>query len=166
MERHERRARRWRWGLRVCVLACLGVVVLEVASAWFSLLIVRSRSTRLAGWVSVQHHLFVGVGKVALARRPSRIWIGTSVSLSPTNPSPEIQWWQWTWAFGLPGTAGIGTLITFPIWSLAAPFVLAAPWCYVRSRRTPPNHCVCGYDLSGASGARCPECGRDVTRSA
>lgn len=59
------------------------------------------------------------------------------------------------WDLGRP----TGT-VTCPLWLL---FILvAAPTLalWYRDRRPPPGHCQsCGYDLTGNTSGRCPECG-------
>lgn len=54
--------------------------------------------------------------------------------------------------------------VTVPLWMLGLPcFVLTARLWWRDWRRMVPNTCVCGYDLTGNTSGRCPECGRART---
>lgn len=53
-----------------------------------------------------------------------------------------------------------------PLWIPIATFLLVAAlfWRLAR-RRPPPGHCRCGYNLTGNTSGRCPECGTALVPS-
>src|SRR6266550_5914103 len=60
--------------------------------------------------------------------------------------------------------------VAIPYWFIATVLGALSPWAILRRRSQRdhflPGHChACGYDLRGSNG-KCPECGRDTSRSA
>ena len=56
---------------------------------------------------------------------------------------------------------GIG--IAMPIWILCLPLCLALAVIWWRDRSHQADHCqTCGYDLTGNTSGRCPECGASL----
>lgn len=52
--------------------------------------------------------------------------------------------------------------LRIPPWALVLPVAIPTAWCWRRDRRHPPGHCAeCGYDLTGLTEPRCPECNRE-----
>lgn len=78
----------------------------------------------------------------------------------------SLRWWHWPWfekRTMLHG-ANLWTLAV-PIWCvtlLFASMTLALWWCRGRSAL---NRCRCGYSLVGLAATKCPECGREITRT-
>lgn len=68
-------------------------------------------------------------------------------------------WRMWWWDGGIaPGILAA----EFPVWVVAAVCGASAitVWSLRRRRRSAPGCCVhCGYDLTGNTSGRCPECG-------
>ena len=74
---------------------------------------------------------------------------------NPNLPS-EFVWWPLTHS-----TSG-ATLVVVPLWMLLGLFLVPTAFLWWRDRnRRPPGHCRnCGYDLTGNTSGRCPECGK------
>ena len=67
--------------------------------------------------------------------------------------------WIWVLYFDAPISGGHTAFV--PCWMpfLFVVFPTAILW-YLDHRRIPPGHCKkCGYDLTGNTSGRCPECG-------
>ena len=107
----------------------------------------------------------IGGGYVWKQDSPDMAWLPTL--------GPRVEWfygtngWPSSW-FGLPwsGTRSI----TAGSWQFdIKPFVLlfgaaaVVLWLVERRCRPRPGRCACGYDLTGNTSGRCPECGRVVT---
>lgn len=69
---------------------------------------------------------------------------------------------QWNWSVGW-NRMPFATVLFVPIWlpflALLLPTLLL--WRLDR-RRPPPGHCRCGYNLTGLTSGRCPECGTET----
>ncbi len=50
-----------------------------------------------------------------------------------------------------------------PLWMPFLAVLVPSLIGWVRSRRPPPGHCACGYDLTGNFSGVCPECGTKVS---
>src|SRR5262245_46766733 len=50
-----------------------------------------------------------------------------------------------------------------PLWAFLLPCAGLTAWLWRRDWRIPPGHCRCGYDLTGNTSGRCPECGAAVS---
>ena len=107
-----------------------------------------------AGW-------FVGFGSCAFIY---------SENVFAQSLSPAIQPGGFSWPFALlpmqissTGAFGSSRLWAFPLWVpfLAIAIPTALLWHVYRSAPA-PGICRCGYDLTGNTSGRCPECGRTV----
>lgn len=69
------------------------------------------------------------------------------------------------WTKARSGTIRVGLIL--PAWTviLALSMPAAMLW-YLDRRRPAPGACRCGYDLTGNTSGRCPECGQVVERAA
>jgi hypothetical protein len=57
-------------------------------------------------------------------------------------------------------------LRTVPLWILFVAIGLPTTWLWRLDRRRPaPGACRCGYDLTGNTSGRCPECGQAMENS-
>lgn len=56
-----------------------------------------------------------------------------------------------------------GSMVGIPAWYPIVPLLLATiVLFYADRRRIPPGHCRCGYNLTGNTTGRCPECGTEI----
>ncbi len=80
-------------------------------------------------------------------------WLRTkSWSYYGASPRWEISEYFWT--------------ISIPLWVFFV--IIGSPtfWLWHLDRRRPaPGTCKCGYDLTGNTSGRCPECGKTANRS-
>ena len=61
--------------------------------------------------------------------------------------------------------SGNGYWIVLPLWVPFSIVALPTAWLWWRDHRRRPGHCrKCGYDLTGLTGGRCPECGTELDR--
>lgn len=84
-------------------------------------------------------------------------WYGTS--------EPKGPWWRWPTIVTTEST-GIAWSIVVPHWLIA--FVTWPVYLALWSRsRKPPRYCCqrCGYDLTGNTTGRCPECNSPMNES-
>ena len=89
------------------------------------------------------------------APQPARGPYGWSFRPMTTRLGFRLLWPAWeTWPDGR-------TILYLGIWIPVAPLVAATGllW-WLDRRKIPPGHCRrCGYDLTGNTSGRCPECG-------
>lgn len=52
--------------------------------------------------------------------------------------------------------------VLIPLWIPALLAGAAALYFHRKSRKNPPGHCECGYDLTGNTSGVCPECGKRI----
>lgn len=95
-------------------------------------------------------------------------WQGKTVSAALVHGWFHVWRWDATYPSGLiidgAGASMAGwyfpKAVAAPLWPLALTGLVATIVLWRRSRRPPPGHCgVCGYDLTGNTSGRCPECG-------
>ena len=77
-------------------------------------------------------------------------------------PGERFRTWS---AFGIRHTNdGFGRR-SAPLWYALAPVAISTVWLWRLDRRRPaPGACRCGYDLTGNTSGRCPECGNALKR--
>ena len=139
-----RRAAKWA-GLAVC----LAIVAVFVASGYWAGAYL-SESGFNAG---VARGRF-GFGWIDLTPPAMRVFPTGGLFQAHTVP---FSWWfetQWT-----PYQRQTSIPLWFPFLLTAIP--TAFLW-YRDRRRVLPGHCRCGYDLTGNTSGKCPECGRAI----
>lgn len=126
----------------------------------------------LSGWSNVH---YVSRSGILLGVESGRLWCA---KLSPylafrffsyeeppkfiVRPSPVPKpYWNWTAQFA---SSGKNSFAMLPCWILLSMAVVPTGALIWRDhRRIPPGHCKkCGYDLTGNTSGRCPECGKGV----
>jgi len=65
----------------------------------------------------------------------------------------RLRWW-----FDAVGNASSGR-VHVPIWAMLVPVAALTAWLWRRERPRPNHCCLCGYNLTGNTTGRCPECG-------
>ncbi len=157
-----------KWGgVTLCVL----ILALWVASGWYVFNISRYRVTGVnpGTWDNKTSLDIVG-GRLELASEfppswPSQLHHWDGGIAGPWHPPPG-----WVWSFDYHVIAGY-TAFQFgiPLW---VPFlILAVPSAWLfwsdHRRRKRAGHCEkCGYDLTGNTSGKCPECGGPADGSA
>lgn len=83
--------------------------------------------------------------------------VASSSKIGRLKP-PDLVWW--------PSKTGLGArrwVIRFSLWiPLVIVGLLTASLWWLDRRRPLPGHCRCGYNLTGNTSGRCPECGAAV----
>ena len=132
-------------------------VIATVASRWWGI------SARYVGeeWA---FRLLIGRGLVIIQQidRTRTAWSqGWSAEVTQLDPSKHLVAYMNPRGFY---RTAYGRLFAEPAW---IPLVLAGTttvWLWWLDRRRPaPGKCRCGYDLTGNTSGRCPECGLMVT---
>ncbi len=106
-------------------------------------------------------HTVLGGGRIVM--------IGTTGPKQAEFSNPYTASWgmmparEWIWRprYRSGNISGIGWFsLAVPLWCPLLPTALVTVWLFRRDRRHPPGHCHgCGYDLTGNTTGRCPECG-------
>ena len=179
--RAARPVRRWRmrralmWtGIFSCVLIVLAAGLL---TRWFAIAL---RFSATAQWVIALQPVSVVVAheSVAVADFGDLLMAPVSACLPREGglilSEPHEDWAavrnDWVAAERWPSKyVGTGmTAVTLPLWIPLALLAVPTAWLWLLDRRRPaPGKCRCGYDLTGNTSGRCPECGtpnRPITR--
>lgn len=148
------RRRLSRWS-HVC--KWLGVILfLTITMGWCASfrgsphLVYRGRHVTIGVWSGC-----LSFGSSTLRRDDTGWWAGLSQSIPDS-----IRWWPALFRKQRPADGYYYWRVALPLWLLA--LVIAVPtlflwWC---GRRFPAGHCrSCGYDLTGNTSGKCPECG-------
>lgn len=146
-----------RWGMTGAFAVFLMATILGF---WWSAAFGRDGGTYVAALTldrGMAHaQLLTGRGSVTAANR----WLGDLGQ----RVEPMI-WWNWPWfESGSNWFLGHGTSLYVPIWCptfLLGLLLIALWWRFMLPL---PGHCRCGYSLLGLTAAKCPECGRAITR--
>ena len=89
---------------------------------------------------------------------------------NPTRPDRWEEGWR-VYSPGFPpswlpgrgtasGTFGTLAYVSIPLWCFLLAAAIPVGLIWYRGRRIPPGRCQnCGYDLTGNTSGRCPECG-------
>lgn len=146
MKRSSRVRRITKWAGLATVVLIIGVGCCSIR--WFvSYSLISRRGVFSTGFLRAT--VFVGFGGTGAApRRPG--W--ALYNLPP--PARSIGWSPYNYTDT--GMRMIGVPLWMPLVLIAVP----TAWLFGRDRRASPDHCPCGYPLTGlAPGAPCPECG-------
>ena len=66
---------------------------------------------------------------------------------------------EWFWPRELYNSSEIVTSLALPLWLLFLAVLIPTLLLWRLDRRPLPGHCRCGYNLTGLTSGRCPECG-------
>ena len=151
MRRRDRARRFLKWaGLMLCAL----LLIVWVASYWIVL---------YPKWLKEDCTWFIGLGHgyvecyypAGVLTYQSGMLFGRVMGLRPT-------WLPVVQRIATVGGAScwyVGVPLWLPFLALAGPTAML----WHRDRRPPPGHCRnCGYNLTGNTSGRCPECGESV----
>ena len=145
-----RRPSKLRWitkwaGLGICTV----IAIVWIASGW-----------GYAGYSNQYQILAVVSGGLSYFAAPNPQFAPYMFrsGLLPGSPVPH-----WLWSPEYSYLVGAKEVFV-PCW---IPFVIVAlPTALLfwrdHTRRIPPGHCRCGYDLTGNTSGRCPECGKGL----
>ena len=135
-----------RWTFRLGVAVCVLIVVVTVASFWWSAGVV------CRGWV-----FDLDFGSLSVFDLRSYGPLPDSWGIHSVKRSVFLLWPK-TGIFGLDKTA-----IVFPTWMFLLAALIPTVLAWRRLRRPLPGHCrKCGYDLTGNVTGVCSECGEEI----
>jgi hypothetical protein len=81
---------------------------------------------------------------------------GMSVLVARRAPLPDMLWPPGLYRHTL------SAVVSMPLWLPFLALLLPTLFLWYVDRRCPPGHCRCGYNLTGLTSGRCPECGTSV----
>ena len=141
-----RRILKWA-GLCCCVL---------IMAAWGVSLLVQPRYVSISSWSSLEP------SSIAIAFADHEYYDKDIHGWGVGQRRPRIPsdyGWMWPQRF-----RGRVTLITVPLWLPFVAVAIATAILFYRDRRkNAPGFCgQCGYDLTGNTSGRCPECGTPI----
>jgi hypothetical protein len=97
----------------------------------------------------------VGVAGGAVGYGPV---IGSEFKVEFVPMRPEVRLAMWS-EFAIKPKVIVGGPTMFPLWIPLFVLFIPATILWRRDRRPAPGACRCGYDLTGNTSGRCPECG-------
>jgi hypothetical protein len=127
---------------------CLGILLLFAACLVWAVVVVR-----VGMWN-------VGVASGAIIFAQPEQPRGKSMRFIPGTLGDRTNLWR---VLGVRPTALGADVRTIPLWIPGALAAIPTALLWRLDRRRPaPGACRCGYDLTGNTSGRCPECGRSL----